>query len=424
MFKTQCQMPAHRRGFAVLAAASAGTVLASAGLGATASFASLAPRRPTAVLVALHTRAVPNGGVYSFGVVDSFGRLMVLGHATPEPVSGIGGRVTQIAASNSNGYALTADGKVWAWGAGGQGELGSGATPRFSDKAVAVRFPPGVRIAALANPMPFDAGLAIDTRGDVWGWGANTGHALCLPDTGPVVTPRRLPLRDVTLATGARSHSLFLAHGRVVACGDNAAGDLGNGTLRPSARPTPVVGLPGGHVVDLVSSWQGSGALMANGAYFDWGFNAQGQLGDGTTRNSPVPVRVHLPAAVERVFQGGSNAANGQTLAMLANGSIWAWGDGTWGQLGNGTYRSSARPVRVRTPRGVRFTNVATGGYASYAIARSGALWSWGSNRFGQLGDGSRQLARAIPRSIGLSASEIVSTDLNVVAYGISRHRA
>lgn len=358
--------------------------------------------------------------VYSFGSVDGFGRWPALARSTPTAVAGIRGTVIQIAASNSNGYALTADGRVWAWGAGVLGELGTGTTPRVTRRAVAVRFPPGVRIRSLANPMPFDTGLAIDTHGKVWGWGANTGHALCLPDTGPVLVPKKLPLGDVTLASGARSHSLFLAHGRVVACGDNAAGDLGNGTTTPSARPTPVVGLPRGTVVDLVSSWEGSGALMAGGAYFDWGFNAEGQLGDGSRTNSSVPVRVRLPAAVERVFQGGSHASNGQTLALLTNGTIWAFGDGKWGQLGDGRYTSSRRPVEVRAPRGVKFIGVATGGFASYAISRAGVLWSWGDNRLGQLGDGGKQLARATPRSTGLATSQIVSTDLNVVAYGAS----
>ena len=362
------------------------------------------------------------GRVYSFGVVDSFGRLLVLGHATPTPVAGIRGTVIQIAASNSNGYALTADGTVWAWGAGGQGELGNGTTSRYTERAVAVRFPPGVRIVSLANPMPFDTGLAIDTQGNAWGWGANVQHSLCLPGAQPILVPKKLPLSEVRLASGARSHSLFLARDRVVACGDNAAGDLGDGTTRPSATPTRVVGLPQGQVVDLVSSWQGSGALMADGRYFDWGFNREGQLGDGSTKNSSVPVRVRLPAAVERVFQGGSNASNGQSLALLANGSMWAWGDGKWGQLGNGRYVSSARPVKVQVPRGVLFTDVATGGYASYAIASSGALWSWGSNQFGQLGDGQEVVARARPKAIGLAVSQIVSTDLNVVAYGLAVH--
>ena len=358
--------------------------------------------------------------VYSFGAVDGFGRWTALARSRPAAVSGIRGTVVQIAASNSNGYALTANGTLWAWGAGGLGELGTGTTPVSTRRAVAVKFPRGVRIASLGNPMPFDTGLAIDTHGNVWGWGANTDHSLCLPTTAPVLVPRKLPLSDVTLASGARSHSLFLAHGEVVACGDNAAGDLGNGTTTPSPTPTPVVGLPRGHVIDLVSSWEGSGALMADGAYYDWGFNKEGQLGDGTTTNSPVPMRVRLPAAVDQVFQGGSHASNGQTLALLINGTIWAWGDGKWGQLGNGTHLSSSLPVRVHTPRGVSFTSVATGGYTSYAVSRADVLWSWGDNRFGQLGDGGSELSRSRPRSTGLAASAVVSTDLNVVAYGIS----
>ena len=399
----------------------AGTFAAPTALGVRSSTgSSLTHDTPKVAVASSKAQASPKGNVYSFGVVDSFGALMTLAHSTPTRVAGIRGTVIQIAASNSNGYALTSDGRVWAWGAGGQGELGNGTMPRFKAKAVAVRFPPGVKIASLANPMPFDTGIAIDTQGEAWGWGANTEYALCLRGPGPILVPEKLPLGDVRLASGARSHSLFLAHGRVVACGDNAAGDLGNGTTKPRAMPTPVVGLPRGQVVALVASWQGSGALMADGKYFDWGFNLEGQLGDGSTKNSSVPVRVPLPAPVDRVFQGGSQPSNGQTLALLADGSMWAWGDGKWGQLGDGKYVGSARPVKVQAPSGVQFTDVATGGYASYAISSSGVLWSWGSNRLGQLGDGQQELLRATPQSTGLAVSQIVSTDVNVVAYGVS----
>ena len=102
----------------------------------------------------------------------------------------------------------------------------------------------------------------------------------------------------------------------------------------------------------LTSSWEGSGALLSNGAYYDWGYNAAGQLGNGTTTDSAVPVQVALPAAVRQVFQGGSGAKNGQTVAILANGSVWAWGDNDRGQLGDGTRVELGRPAARRRAQG------------------------------------------------------------------------
>jgi alpha-tubulin suppressor-like RCC1 family protein len=167
--------------------------------------------------------------------------------------------------------------------------------------------------------------------------------------------------------------------------------------------------------VSLVSSWQGSGALLANGSYYDWGFNKEGQMGDGTTLDSLVPVRVPLPGTVVQVWQGGSNADNGQTLAMLANGSVWAWGAGGLGQLGDGTAQDSPVPVRVDLPAGVRFSQVCSGGDTSYALTSQGVLWSWGGNLFGQLGNGSSGIPRLVPGPVAVKLTQISATATNVV---------
>lgn len=359
-------------------------------------------------------RALRAGAVYGFGVVgNGFGpKLMMLDHAVPAPVAGIPGTVVEVATSNSDSYALTATGSVWAWGAGSTGELGDGLTTTYASAPVRVLFPAGVRIVALANPMPYDSALAIDANGNVWGWGLDVAHTLCLPGTD-VLLPTRLPLTDVSLATGAGDHSLFDAGGHVYACGLGADGELGNGSTSGSAAPTEVTGLPAGRVRALVSSWQGSGALMASGSYFDWGFNRGGQLGDGQFANSDVPVQVSLPAPVQQVFQGGSNANNGQTLALLANGSLFAWGDGSFGQLGTGRTTGSARPLPVWFPPKVHIRQVSTGGDSSYAIDAAGILWTWGGNDFGQLGNGStRYLTK--PEPTGLQFRQISATATNV----------
>ena len=356
--------------------------------------------------------------VYSFGVVGTgFGpKLLQLQHRSPSLVASIPGHVVQVVTSNSDTYALTSAGSVWAWGAGAMGELGNATTRSFVRTPVEVRFPSGVRIAKLANPMPYDSALAIDSHGVAWGWGFNSRHAVCLAKARQLV-PAPLPLSHVSLATGAGAHSLLDAGGTVYACGLGADGELGDGSTASQPTPTPVVGLPHVEVAALVSSWQGSGALMDNGAYYDWGFNRAGQLGDGSTTNSDLPVRVHLPLPVTQVSQGGSRPTNGQTLALLANGSLWAWGSGSYGQLGLGNRREAASPVEVSLPPTVRFSEVCSGGDSSYAIATNGVLWSWGGNQHGQLGDGTTR-ERLVPRPTALVLAQVSATATNVAGMG------
>ena len=359
-----------------------------------------------------------------FGVVGNRGAISQLQLDRPTAVRGISGRVVQIATSNSDGYALTASGSVWAWGVASYGELGNGTQPAYATRAVKVDFPSGIKVTSLANPMPFDGALAIDSHGHVWGWGLNAYGDLCLSGLTEL-RPSELSLSDVTLATGARTHSLFDSTGRVYACGSGDYGVLGTGSTTSSSNPVPVVGLPTtARVTALTSSWEGSGALLGNGTYFDWGYNAAGQLGNGTTTDSSVPVLVTLPAAVHAVFQGGSGAKNGQSIAILANGSVWAWGNNDRGQLGDGTRVSSDVPLRVNVTRGVTFIKVSSGGYASYAIDRSGRLWAWGDNGSGQLGTGSSTTSATKPVSVGIHFTEVSSTAQNVAGVEGSTRRS
>jgi alpha-tubulin suppressor-like RCC1 family protein len=360
--------------------------------------------------------------VYRFGVVGNRGAIRQLQLDRPTRVPGISGHIVQIATSNSGGYALTSDGTVWAWGVASFGELGNGEDPGYSTRAVKVQFPAGVRIASLANPMPFDGALAIDSSGHVWGWGLNALGDLCLSSL-TALRPTELPLSGVSLATGARTHSLFFSGGTVYACGAGLYGVLGTGSTANSSTPVPVRGLPRTPgVVALTSSWEGSGVLLKNGAYYNWGYNAAGQLGNGTTAESAVPVRVVLPGPVRQVFQGGSGPKNGQTIAILANGSVWAWGDNDRGQLGDGTRVSSEVPLRVHVPDGVSFVKVSSGGYASYAIDRTGRLWAWGDNTSGQLGTGANDAVATEPVRVGVRLTQVSSTAQNVA--GLRPQRA
>ena len=266
------------------------------------------------------------------------------------------GPVAEVGSSNSTEYALLTNGTLWAWGQGGDGELGNGSTTDSFRTAVQVRFPPGVQIASIpTDAMPFDTGLAVDTNGNAWGWGLNHGGSLCLGNRRPHDLPVQLPLTDVTALAGANGHAVYDSGGQVVSCGKNAYGVLGDGTQLSSYSPVAVTGLNGQPVRALVSSWNNAGALLANGEYLDWGYDDQGQLGNGTIgQASAVPVQVQLPdpAPVTQVAEGGSTPDNGQTLVMLSDGSLFAWGDDDFSQLGDGQTGVQPSPVAIGPPTG------------------------------------------------------------------------
>ena len=368
------------------------------------------------------TIVIPSGSAWATdrSTIYEWGEPWGLAHSShtypgPTPVQGVPGSTVQISTSNSTSYALTKEGQVWAWGAGEAGALGNGTAPKFSESPVRVEFPKGVTIASLPSPMPFDTGMAIDSRGHVWGWGSNVDGSLCVKGDS-LKRPQRLPFSRVTLASGAGGHALYLAGGRLYACGQNADGELGNGSTHSSQRPAQVVGLPHQAVTTLVSSWQDSGALLASGQFYDWGYNAADQLGNGRTANSATPVHVDLPSKVRQVSMGGSSAANGQTIAILKDGSVWNWGSNVWGQLGEGGKSKTSGPVTVKVPPGVSFALVDSGGATTYGIDKTGAVWSWGQNNVGELGTSHRGPSD-VPLATGLVMTCVSSTAWNVEGW-------
>ncbi len=326
------------------------------------------------------------------------------------------GTVAEVGTSNSTQYALLTDGSLYAWGLGTEGQLGDGSTENSFRRPVRVRFPAGVRIASIpGDAMPYDTALAVDTAGHAWGWGNDGYGNLCLGRSRMYTVPVRLPLSDVTALAGASNHALYDAGGTVYACGQNLDGDLGDRSMRGSRTPVKVARLDGSSVTRLVASFADSGALLSDGEYFDWGYDGDGQLGDGhLNRSSDVPVRVRFRHRVTQVAQGGSIWNNGQTLVLLSNGTLRAWGDDWAYQLGDETAETEPSPVRIYPPAGVTFTSLATGAVTSYALTRTGKVYAWGGSTVGQVGDGHKYTVFA-PVKVASGATAISATANNVL---------
>jgi alpha-tubulin suppressor-like RCC1 family protein len=325
--------------------------------------------------------------------------------------------VAEVGSSNSAQYALLTNGTVYAWGQGVNGQLGDGGTANSYFLPVQVKFPAGVKIAFIPpDVMPYNSGLAVDTTGHVWAWGANKSGEFCLGNKKQYDTPVELPFTGVSTLAGAGEHATYDADGTVYSCGDNQYGQLGDGSTTFSVTPVRVSGLAGQRVASLVASWSNTGAVLANGQYFDWGYNAAGQVGDGIAGTpSEVPFRVPLPGSVTQAALGGSTPTNGQTLVLLSNGSVYAWGNDAHYQLGDGRTATEDSPERINPPFGVTYRTLATGGQTSYAISTAGNLYAWGYNNNGEIGNGLTKIATT-PVEIGIPrAATISSTAANVL---------
>ena len=322
--------------------------------------------------------------------------------------------VVALAASNSSNYALLSSGQVWAWGSGKVGELGDGTDVVSNVNPVQVAFPSGTDIKAIGES--YNSGYGIDSEGNGWGWGT---YAVCVPHGGDFVANEVPGLSNLVAVSGGGQHVMWLtADGNVYTCGENKSGQLGVGSFRYSGIPLKVTGLPA-PAVAISAGNAFSSVLLSNGEVWDWGQGDFGQLGDGTTELSNVPVQVQLPAGTRatQIYAGGDVRADGQEVAILNNGEVVGWGSDAFGQLGDGNQVNVSTPVLVSVPKGVTFNFVATGGQSSYGIDSNGNVWAWGANSYGQIGLPGANHYVLTPAHVDGGASILSTTARDVVDY-------
>jgi alpha-tubulin suppressor-like RCC1 family protein len=184
--------------------------------------------------------------------------------------------------------------------------------------------------------------------------------------------------------------------------GSNTYGELGDGTTTaytsPVTWPVLLSGLPS-PVVQVAAGFQTSAALLANGTVWTWGDNGAGDLGYGYA--SGIVDTPHQVPGLPRITQIALNTA-GDSYAVAADGGVWAWGDNTEGALGNGTTTPSYSPVQVPGLTGI--WQVAAGSDYVLALREDGTVWAWGENGEGSLGDGTTT-NRLVPEQVpGLTA--------------------
>jgi alpha-tubulin suppressor-like RCC1 family protein len=281
-----------------------------------------------------------------------------------------------------------ATGPLWAWGQNGQGQLGNGQRVH-SLTPVQVQGLTRVRQLAVGvyHSMALLEGGTVRTWGNngsgELGDGTSAGATRCLPTGGPLLT-------GVQAIAPGQHHALALLEDRTLrAWGWNAYGQLGDRTKINQTMPVKVSDLTG--VKAIAAGTYHSIALLEDGRVRAWGHNGQGQLGNNTTadRLDPVPVLDHNNEALAGVQK--ISAGERYNLALREDGSVWAWGQGNWGQLGNGKNVDRACAVPVLDREGKRLDGVkdiSAGPFHALALLQDDRkVLAWGHNEEGQLGN-------------------------------------
>ena len=238
----------------------------------------------------------------------------------------------------------------------------------------------------------------IHPDGSLWTSGINLEGQLGNGTTTCSTTPVRVKTEDPNMhwaqVAAGTSHTLALTtDGHLYTWGGNTNGQLGDGTTNRHLTPVAVK-LPedAAHATwkQVAAGTSHSLALTTDGHLYAWGNNTNGQLGQGTSLDCACPVEVPMPESARNTTWAQVAAGNDHTLALTADGRLFAWGNNQLGQLGDGSYATSREPVAVGLTKklaALRWATVAAGRFHTLAVTKDGKLYSWGSNRFGQLGE-------------------------------------
>lgn len=301
--------------------------------------------------------------------------------STPIAVPGLSSMVAVSAGGDqleAHSVALKSDGTVWAWGSNLYGGLGNGGTTNTTAPVQAI---------GLTNVIAIAAGgwhtVALKKDSTVWTWGWNVdGQLGDGTTTDRTVAAKVNGLSDVVAIAAGTYHVLALkADGTVWAWGDNVSGQIGNGTTTDRTTPMQVSGLT--DVVKIATGRFFSLAIKSDGSVWTWGENLYGQLGDGTTSDRNVPVQVSgFTAAIPAIVATGAF----HCTVVKNDGTVWAWGRNTYGNLGDNTVTHRSSPVMMQGISDV--AGMANGTNFSLLYKTDGTFWGCGRNQSGQLGDG------------------------------------
>lgn len=292
--------------------------------------------------------------------------------------------------SVGNGFmvALASDGTLYAWGSNFAGMLGNG-TNIDSAAPVKVTMPVGVRFASVSAG--WNHVIALSTEGRIYTWGSNAYGQLGSDAAGEVTVPKEIsfPVSKTVVAVAAgNSFSLALtSDGEVYAWGLNSMGQLGvpNESLKETKLPQKIEALSEVFVTSIEAGNTTAAAISAEGKVWLWGDNANCQCGSSLGDVIPPTSKI----ATDSYFAVGVALGDYHSSLVELNGSVKSFGTNRYGQFGNGSNVSNKANIKMNgaiLPEGVVASYIAAGSGHCLMIDAKGEIYSFGDNRAGQLG--------------------------------------
>jgi alpha-tubulin suppressor-like RCC1 family protein len=314
-----------------------------------------------------------DGSLWAMGTVD--GNL----YNTNLPEQIVASNVMAIAAGDGHSLLLKSDGSLWAVGENVWGQLGDGnddidGTNSFEE----ILFNGVIAIAAGDSHSLF-----LKSDGSLWVMGANFNGQLGDGTYNSTNRPEQIVASNVVAIAAGAYHSLFLkSDGSLWAMGYNGSGQLGDGTSGSGVQTNIPEEIVSNGVMAIAAGGSHSLFLKSDGSLWAMGYNYYGQLGDGANFDTNLPEMI-VPGGVMAISSGYDHS-----LFLESDGSLWAMGDNQHGELGDGAsglYNQAYRPEKIIS-NGV--TAIAAGAYHSLFLKSDGSLWAMGINSSGELGDG------------------------------------
>jgi len=326
--------------------------------------------------VSYHTCAVVTGGAAKCWGSNSYGQLgegSTTDRWAPASVSGLSSSVLSIVAGYVHTCAVLTGGAATCWGYNGNSELGDGTTTnRLTQTPVS-----GLSSGVLSIAASYSHTCAVTTGGAATCWGDNS-----LGQLGDGTTTNRSTPTPVSgLSSGVLSiaanyvYSCAVTTGEAAACwGYNVYGQLGDGTMTNRLTPTAVSGLSSG-VSSIAAGQTHACAVTTAGGVTCWGNNAYGELGDGTRTDRPTPTPASsLGSDVASIVAGQTHAC-----AVTTAGGVTCWGNNAYGELGDGTTTTRLAPTPV-IGLGSGVAAITAGTNHTCALTTGGAVKCWGYN--------------------------------------------
>ncbi|MBI0145493.1 MULTISPECIES: RCC1 domain-containing protein [Bifidobacterium] len=347
---------------------------------------------------------------------------------------------TQVAAGAAHVLAVGSDGIVYSWGANNRGQLGDGTTSDRS-KPLPVKGADGQPFKAVQVSAGYADSAAISPDGRVYTWGSEANNYLTYSTSKLTPTLAKDPngsgqgLQAVRVSLGWSFVMAMDADGNLYTWGYNEYGQFGNGTATgagstmyaadPARVPDPKDTSKAFKATQISAGGFHALAIGQDGTLWAWGDNDFEQLGDGSTTSRPRPRQIQDPASPGQAFQVAQISTGWlHSLAVDRNGTAWAWGDNSHRQLGDNTTSNRYTPTRVLPPAGqgsagtgLAAARINGGYYHSMAIGRDGNAYAWGDNQYGQLGNGSLTQS-GTPTLVALNSLLITGVKFDKTAVG------